>query len=128
MAALHTWNRLRAATAGTALLPAQPCGTALPSLLHPGDIPITESCHQPMVARLLSLEPPGSLPGEAAAGHTQTPEAASGTGQAAELCRDEGSSPGEARHRQKLTSENFPSPNHCTQRMPEAAGRLAVAL
>lgn len=27
-----------------------------------------------------------------------------------------------------LTSENFPSPNHCTHRMPETAWRLAVAL
>lgn len=28
----------------------------------------------------------------------------------------------------RLTSENFPSPNHCTHRMPETAWRLAVTL
>lgn len=41
-------------------------------------------------------------------------------------CR-RGSSPLPARS-SRLTSENFPSPNHCTQRMPDTAWRLDVAL
>lgn len=41
-------------------------------------------------------------------------------------CR-RGSSPPPARS-SRLTSENFPSPNHCTQRMPDTAWRLDVAL
>lgn len=38
-----------------------------------------------------------------------------------------GSSPPPARS-SMLTSENFPSPNHCTHRMPDTAWRLDVAL